>query len=186
MPLPIETKRLLLRKYEDKDLLDIIEYSSDPDFWLARNLDWKPTEKGVRSYWENQRDIEPEFDPEWLALVIQLKHPDKVIGNAGIGVIKTGEQKQGTIGWLVGSAYQRKGYATDAANALLSFGFLEMKLHRISARTGRDNTRSWRLMERIGMRREAHFRQSHMVKGEWRDEFVYAILAEEWRTIVEE
>ena len=76
MPLPIETKRLLLRKYEDEDLLDIVEYSSDPNFWLARNLDWKPTEESVKIYWENQRDVKPEVDPEWLALVIQLKHLD--------------------------------------------------------------------------------------------------------------
>ncbi len=181
MPLPIETERLLLRKYEDKDLLNILEYSSGPDFWIARNLDWKPTEEGVREYWTSQRDVEPAFDPEWLALVIQLKALDKVIGNTGIGIIKTGDHKQGTIGWLLGKAYQGKGYATEAAKALLRYGFLELGLHRISARTSLDNIRSWRLMERIGMRREAHFWKSHMVKGEWRDELVYALLAEEWR-----
>jgi RimJ/RimL family protein N-acetyltransferase len=181
MPLPIETERLVLRKFKDQDVLDILAYSTDSDFWLARNLDWKPTEEGIRAYWDMQRNVEPEADPDWLALVIQLKDLDKVIGNTGIGIIKIGEHKQGTIGWLLGSAYRGKGYATEAVKALLSFGFVEMRLHRISARTGQDNIRSWRLMERIGMRREAHFWKSHMVKGEWRDELVYALLAEEWR-----
>jgi RimJ/RimL family protein N-acetyltransferase len=186
MPLPLETERLVLRKYEDKDLLDILEYSSNADPWMARNLDWESTEEGIRKYWELQRDIEPEYDPMWLALVIELKNQEKVIGNIGIGIIRTGMHKQGTIGWLLGSAYRGKGYATEAGKALLSFGFVGLNLHRISARTGQDNTRSWRLMERIGMRREAHFKQSHIVNGEWRDEFVYAILAEEWRGKVEE
>jgi len=59
-------------------------------------------------------------------------------------------------------------------------GFRSKGLHRIFARTGRANTQSWRLMERLGMRREADFRQSHQVRGEWDDEFVYALLADEW------
>ena len=72
-------------------------------------------------------------------MVIELKGQEKVIGNTGIGVIKTGEYRQGTIGWLLGSESQGKSYATEAAEALLSFGFQGMKLHRISARTGLDN-----------------------------------------------
>jgi RimJ/RimL family protein N-acetyltransferase len=181
MPLPIQTERLKLRKYKEKDLPDILEYSSSSDFWLLRNLDWKPTSEDAKKYWETQRELRFEDDPQWLSLVIELKDQEKIVGNTGLGVIKSGEHKQGTIGWLLGSAYQGKGYATEAARALLSFGFNEMILHRISARTGLDNTRSWRLMERLGMRREAHFRQSHVVKGEWRDEVIYAILAVEWK-----
>lgn len=166
MPLPIKTKRLIIRNYEDRDLHDIMQYSSSNDYWLLRNLDWHPQEEDTKKYWETQRDLRFEDDPQWLSLVIELKDQRKVIGNTGLGVIKSGECKQGTIGWLLGSVYQGKGYATEAARGLLSFGFKEMKLHRISARTGLDNTRSWRLMERLGMRREAHFRQSHRVKGE--------------------
>jgi RimJ/RimL family protein N-acetyltransferase len=181
MPLPLETERLVLRKYDAKDLSDIVVYSSGSDFWLVRNLDWKPNLDDARTYWEKQCEIEPEDDPPWLALVIELKDQEKVIGNTGIGVIAIGEDRQGTIGWLLGSAYEGLGYATEAAEALLKYGFLEMNLHRISARTALDNIRSWRVMERLGMRREAHFRQSHIIKGAWRDEVMYAILAEEWR-----
>jgi RimJ/RimL family protein N-acetyltransferase len=66
------------------------------------------------------------------------------------------------------------------ADMLVTTGFEQLGLHRITARTGRDNKRSWYLMERLGMRREAHFRESHVVKGERRDEFIYAVLADEW------
>jgi len=181
MNLPIETERLRLRKYEDKDLADILEYSSDIDFWLVRNLDWSVSEEGIKEYWEAQRDVDPSTDPQWFSLVVELKAERKVIGNVGIGFIKTGEHRQGRIGWLLGRKYQGRGLATEAVRALVATCFEELGFHRISARTGRDNKRSWLLMQRLGMRREAHFRESHLVKGEWRDEFVYAILVDEWR-----
>lgn len=181
MSLPIETERLWLRKYQDRDLADILAYSLDADYWLARNLDWSPTEEGVKVYWEAQREIDPGTDPQWFSLVVELKATGKAIGDVGIGVIKSGEHRQGTIGWLIGYKYQRQGFATEAARALLTYGFEQLGLHRITARTGKDNQRSWYLMERLGMRREAHFRESHVVQGEWRDEFVYAVLATEWK-----
>jgi RimJ/RimL family protein N-acetyltransferase len=180
MTLPIETERLLLRKYEDRDLADIVEYSSAADFWLARNLDWEPTEEGVKAYYESRRDLYPESYPEWLDLVIELKAEGKVVGNVGIGVADR-EQGHASVGWLLGCHYRGQGIATEAVRSLVTFGFESMGLHRIYARTGSRNIRSWRLMERIGMRREAHFRRSHKVEGEWDDEFIYATLADEWR-----
>ena len=68
-----------------------------------------------------------------------------------------------------------------AALAVLAFGFQAMGMHRIYARTGKQNRGSWRLMERLGMRREAHLRQSQKVKGEWDDEFIYAMIVDEWQ-----
>jgi len=180
--LPIETERLLLRRYQDPDVRDIVEFSREADFWLARSLDWRPTSASVRAYFEAQRDLQPETLPGWMNLMVELRDECKVVGCVGIGVTNR-EQGQASIGWLLSCRYQGQGLATEAARALLDLGFGSMGLHRIFARTGRANTRSWHLMERLGMRREAHFRQSHRVRGEWDDEFVYAILAEEWAQI---
>jgi RimJ/RimL family protein N-acetyltransferase len=185
MKLPIKTERLLLRKFEDRDVQDIVAYSRDADFWLARNLSWEPTEEGVRRYYEPMRDILPESRPAWLELVIELKAERKVIGSVGIGITNK-EQGQAIVGWILACRYQGQGLATEAAKAIVSFGFGPMGLHRIFARTGLRNIRSWRLMERIGMRREVHFKQSHKVRDEWDDEFVYAILANEWRQMLRE
>jgi len=179
--LPIETGRLRLRRYEDRDLADIVKFTRDADFWLARNISWPATEEGVREYWETQRGVEPDQDPKWFDLVIELKADGRAVGSVGLGFAKVGDFRQGTIGWLLGKGHRGQGVATEAVRALLAAGFEDLGLHRISGRTGRDNERSWRLMERVGMRREAHFRESHVVKDEWRDEFVYAILADEWR-----
>jgi len=163
---------------------DIVEFSQEADFWLARSLDWKPNSASVRAYFEAQRDLQPESLSGWMNLMMELKSEGKVIGCVGIGVTNR-EQGQASIGWMMGLRYQGQGLATEAAHALVDFGFSAMGLHRIFARTGKANTRSWRLMERLGMRREAHFRQSHQVRGEWDDEFVYAILAHEWKQIRE-
>ena len=182
--LPIETERLILRRYEDRDVGDIVEYSREADFWLARSLDWTLTSESVRAYFEAQRDLQPEEFPQWMNLMMELRGDRKAVGCVGIGVTNK-EQGQASIGWMLSCRYQRQGLATEAAQALLDFGFNSMGLHRIFARTGRANTRSWLLMERLGMRREAHFRQSDKVRDEWSDEFVYAILANEWKRIRE-
>ena len=97
-----------------------------------------------------------------------------------LGVTKVGRHKQGMVGWAFDCAFQGQGYATEAARTLIDNGFARLGLHRISARTGADNVRSWRLMERLGMRREAHFIQSHVIDDQWRDEYVYAVLVAEW------
>lgn len=180
--LPIETERLILRRFEDRDVRDIVEFSREADFWLARSLDWQPTSASVRAYFEAQRDLQPQSLLEWMNLMMELEAERTVIGCVGIGVTDR-DQGQASIGWMLSCRYQGQGLATEASHALIDFGFHSMGLHRIFARTGRANTRSWRLMERLGMRREAHFRQSHTVRGEPDDEFVYAILADEWARI---
>lgn len=180
MKLPIETDRLIMRKPRETDIQDIIEYSSDT--LIAEEVDWEPTEEGIREYIEKQRDLYPEDDPEWLDLAIELKKEHKVIGTIGIGVTSR-EHRQGIIGYALGIKYHRQGYATEAARAILEFGFTSMDLHRIIAKSDEKNTRSWELMERIGMRREAHFKHSRFQEGEWRTKLVYALLADEWENL---
>ncbi len=179
MGLPINTDRLQLRKFEDIDVADIVEFSLQADFWLARNLDWEPSEESVMAYFERQRNIYPESYPKWVDLIIELKAEKKAVGIVGIGVTNK-EQRQAMVGCALSCQYQGQGIATEAFKALLNYGFTAMELHRIFARTGSINIPSWHLMERAGMRREAHFKQSHKVKDEWDDEFVYAILADEF------
>jgi RimJ/RimL family protein N-acetyltransferase len=88
---------------------------------------------------------------------------------------------QGEVGYIFHPDAQHHGYATEAARALLHFGFGQVGLHRIYARCDARNEPSWRLMERLGMRREAHFRQHIRVKGRWDEELIYAVLASEWQ-----
>ena len=180
MFLPIETSRLLIRLYQESDLEDILEYSNSTDFWLIRSLEWQPTEEGIRKFWNSKQLLDNNGIEKRYDLVIERKEKRKVIGNIGIVLSDISNNQHGMIHWLVGSSYQGKGFASEAAKSFLTFGFDKLKLHRISANTSRDNIRSWLLMERIGMRREAHFKKNEFVNGEWQDTFIYAILAEEW------
>ena len=77
-------------------------------------------------------------------------------------------------------ANQGQGFATEALTCLLDHLFRHMRLHRVVADADPRNTASWTLLERLGMRREGNLRQSLMFKGQWVDEYLYAILAEEW------
>jgi len=70
---------------------------------------------------------------------------------------------------------------TEAVRALVGYGFGELKLHRIAADCDPRNIGSWRVMEKIGMRREGHLLENLLLAGEWVDSYVYAILAREWR-----
>jgi ribosomal-protein-alanine N-acetyltransferase len=84
------------------------------------------------------------------------------------------------IGWAISSARQNRGYATEAARALMAFAFGTLCCHRVVATCQPENVASWRVMEKLGMRREAHFRQGlYRETGEWWDEYFYALLADE-------
>jgi len=87
---------------------------------------------------------------------------------------------QAYIGYFLSRGSWGKGYATEVGRALLSFGFDQLKLLRIWAWCDTENSASVRVLEKLGMRREAHFRKSVMVQGGWRDCFVYGILRDEW------
>jgi [ribosomal protein S5]-alanine N-acetyltransferase len=84
------------------------------------------------------------------------------------------------VGWVMASDRQGRGYATEAARALIDFAFATLGCHRVVATCQPENVASWRVMEKLGMRREAHFRQGlYQENGEWWDEYFYALLAAE-------
>jgi RimJ/RimL family protein N-acetyltransferase len=87
---------------------------------------------------------------------------------------------QGEIGYVLDPRYQGAGLATEAAREVLRLGFDGLRLHRVIGRCSAANTASAALLERLGMRREAHFRQNQLVKDAWRDEYVYAMLRTDW------
>lgn len=86
------------------------------------------------------------------------------------------------IGWCLSPAHEGRGYATEAVRELLAIAFDGLGLRRVTASCFSDNEASWRLMERVGMRREAHHVRDTLHRdGGWHDGFTYALLAEEWR-----
>jgi [ribosomal protein S5]-alanine N-acetyltransferase len=168
----IETERLFLREFRDSDLADIQEYASDPE--VVRYLTWGPnTLEQTQQFLSNVQATRPEH-----GFAIELKQEKRVVGACRL-TVKDQLNRSGDIGYVLNRRYWGRGYIPEAAGALLEFGFGELKMHRIWARCDTLNLASARVMEKIGMRREAHLLQDVFEKGIWRDSYIYAILESE-------
>lgn len=175
---PIKTARLLLRPFTADDLDAVHCYLSRAD--VSRFLYWQPQSREDVAERLAKRSPTLERPGDILVLAVQLAEPpEQVIGEVNLGW-SSAEHRQGEFGFIFHPDHHGHGYAGEAAVEMLRLGFEELRLHRIVGRCDGRNAASARLMERLGMRREAHFRENELVKGEWTDEFVYAMLAEEW------
>src|SRR6476620_5051753 len=130
-------------------------------------------------------------DPERLAMLLVVELDGAVIGDLMVKVgdawaqAEVKEQARGVqaeLGWVIHPDHTGHGYATEAVRELLRLCFDGLGLRRITADCFADNEASWRLMERVGMRREIHTLQESLHRsGEWLDGLGYALLADEWR-----
>jgi RimJ/RimL family protein N-acetyltransferase len=175
---PLRTARLTLRPYVSGDLDALHDIQSRPE--VTRYLMYGTRDRDqVREILEQRiRADGPERDAVDLAVVL----PDSgtLIGDVAL-FLRNPEHRQGEIGYVFHPDYGGRGYATEAARVLLGLGFDDYGLHRIIGRIDARNSASARVLERLGMRREAHFVENEIVKGEWTDEVVYAMLEDEWR-----
>lgn len=176
---PLLTERLQLRPFRDEDLEALYRMQSRDD--VTRYLYWGPrSPEQARNMLERlMRMTAIDDDSSGLRLAALLPDSGDLIGDFSLQRVSR-EHRQGEIGFIVHPDHHRHGYATEAATLLLRLGFEELKLHRIVGRCDARNEASARLMERLGMRREAHLRENEFVKGEWCDELIYAMLASEW------
>lgn len=177
MTLPILTERLILRRYTHEDVPDVFAFVSDPAVDRA-TPEIEKSMDGVQKYIEQQNRYAPFQLNQCFDLAIERRADGKVIGL--LSLVRK-EQEQGEIGWALGAAYRGEGYATEAAGALMSYAFAHLRLHRISATTSGDNVRSWKVMERLGMRFEGRLREAASVDGQRQDTLIYGILAHEWQ-----
>jgi RimJ/RimL family protein N-acetyltransferase len=177
---PIETARLTLRPFMPGDFDDLYAYQSRPE--VARYLHWHARDPSqVREALARQCDeTSLEAEGDWLTFAVVWRETGKVVGEIGLKLVSR-EDRQGEIGFVFNPDYHGRGLATEAAESMLRLGFRVIGWHRIIGSCDARNQASARLMERIGMRQEARFTHSQLVKGQWADELVYAILEHEWR-----
>lgn len=129
--------------------------------------------------------------PDRLAKTLVVEHDGHVIGDAMVAVedawaqVEVKERAAGVqaeLGWALAPSHGGRGLATEAVRELLRLCFEDLGLRRVVASCFADNEPSWRLMERVGMRREVHaVAESLHRSGSWLDGLGYALLAEEWR-----
>lgn len=172
--LPLRTERLVLRPWQGGDEVAFAEAWADEDYaslLLTRTQNAAEVAEMVR------RRVDPG-DGRFVGLVVE--HDGTAVGDSILILQGTG-LSEGEIGWTIIPRHAGRGYATEAASAVLEMGFEHYGLRRIVANLDARNDRSAALCERLGMRREAHKVGDFWSKGRWTDSYEYALLRDEWR-----
>ncbi len=175
----LQSERLILRPIQRGDEGDLFLYQSDPETvrfipWPARTRDQvlEAVDKAVaaKSF---------EKDGDFALFVWVLKETGQVIGQSNIRIEST-EHKRGEIGWVANPLFTRRGLASEAIRLVFDFAFGSCDFNKIVAYIDTRNGKSIGLATKLGMRREAEYREDEFCKGEWIDAYLYAILKREW------
>ena len=179
-PLPIETERLRLRVHTPADFEPLLAIQSRED--VTRLLPWGPRdeEEVLESLRKKIAATSIEADGDAFTLAIERKDSGAYAGDVTVWMNRH-DFRQGEIGYVLHPDHHGRGYATEAARPLLELGFTCFGMRRVIGRTEVRNTASCRVLEKLGMRREAHFVENEWFHGEWQSEYAYAVLAAEWR-----
>jgi RimJ/RimL family protein N-acetyltransferase len=171
---------MTLRPYELGDLAFLHDMFGRED--VCRYLRWEPMDIDQARALLDRRLRQTHIDAETDAILLAAVDTEtsRVIGEFMLRVTNT-QSRQGEIGWSIHPDAQGRGLATEGAREMLRLGFDELGLHRIMADCDPRNVASFRVMERLGMRREAQFIENEFLKGEWIGEIVCAMLEDEWR-----
>ena len=178
---PVLTARLSIRPVTVDDLPALFELRRRPEVseWLSA----LPTDRDAF--------VERMSDPERLAVTLALELDGVLVGDLYLNVgqpwaqAEIAEQARGTqaeLGWVLAPEHAGQGLATEAAGELIRICFEDLGLRRVVALCFADNVASWKIMEKLGMRREEHARAESLHRsGRWLDGLGYALLADEWR-----
>ncbi|MDP4097641.1 GNAT family N-acetyltransferase [Paenibacillus sp. P96] len=171
----LETARLLIRDYVPDDGKSVHQYASNET--VCRYTMWGPnTEHQTKDYIEQVIAAQGQNPRLSYELAVILKEEEQLIGGCGL-VLNT---PNGEIGYCFHPAYWGRGYAAEAARAMLQFGFTEHHLHRIYATCRPGNVASANVMRRIGMKQEGHLREHLWFKGQYHDSYLFSILEHEF------
>lgn len=175
----IETERLVIRELRGDDWRGIHAVESLPAVNRYQAYD-AHTDQASRDLVE-RAEREAAKDPRVLYdLTVTRRDDDRVLGRGGLK--RSGhELLVGEMWCVLAPADHGQGIVTEAARAIFELAFGTLGMHRLFGDCDPRNVASARLMERLGMKREAHHVQNVWAKGEWCDSWVYALLADEWR-----
>lgn len=179
------TERLVLREFVTEDFEAVHAYASNKE--NVRYMIWGPnSEEDTRDFilfcMERGRE-NPRLKYDWAVTLKDGDGPGKLIGGCGIYLDES--RRTGELGWILHRDYWKQGIMAEAARTMIDYGFTVLNLHRIYSACNGENYGSYRVMEKCGMRKEAHFIQSRYGRvgdrHSWYDECHYGILQDEWR-----
>lgn len=171
----LQTERLVLRPISLCDFPEILAYSQDEE-WGRWTPDPKPYTKRWGEEFVARKVLAPwETDPRFSIVL-----DGEVVGGVGLEIDLT--NKVGELAYSLARRHWRKGLVPEAAQRVIAWGFQDLGLEKVCARTDFRNVRSSRVMEKLGMTREAHFRSHRLIAGVRQDEVHYGLLREEWES----
>lgn len=172
------TERLRIREFEEEDRADVHAYASDPE--TVQFLPFGPNSEEETRDFVRKAISERQADPRRVfELAITLRNDPRVIGAIRV-FVENERHRQGHVGYILNRALWSTGYMTEAAAALLAFGFKDLGFHRIWTTCDTRNIGSMRVLEKIGMRREGLLLHHIQLRDGWRDSYLYAILEDEF------
>ncbi|MCR8549913.1 GNAT family N-acetyltransferase [Salipiger sp. P9] len=176
--LPVVTERLVLRRFRPDDLVGFAAYHSREEVY--RYL-YQAVPEGAEMAEKFAGFLDTPFAAEGdrLRLAVTRAADEALLGQVSLRIASR-SARQGEIGYIFHPDVAGRGYATEAVRALLDLAFGRVGFHRIFARLDPLNAGSVGVVERLGMRREAHLVQNDRFNGVWGDELIYALLHAEW------
>ena len=176
----IRTERLVLSRLVAADAPAVFAYRSAPAVSHYQNFAPESAAQ-VEAFIARAADVAFDTPGAWFQFAIREREGGPAVGDVGVHV-RGDDPRQAEIGITLDPAVQGRGYAAEAMAGVIGHLFGPGGKHRVFASVDPRNGPSVRLLERLGLRREAHFRQSLWFRGGWADDVVYAMLAAEWRS----
>ncbi len=176
VPPELHTSRLLLRPFRGDDIDDVLAYATDAEWSRFLAVPDPYTRRSAEEFVATAILADPANHPMWA-----IVHEGRVSG--GINFTREsghGDEHTAEMGYSLARPLWGRGLMTEAATAVIAYGFESLELVRIHAYADVRNEASWRVMEKLGMKREGLLRSHRMVRDQHVDDVLYAILPEEW------
>jgi len=172
------TDRLILRSLQEDDATEMFHYRADSV--TNQYQGWIPeTIHDVYDFIRNRVSPAIDLPGTWFQIAIVKRDNGTLIGDIGIH-FSDDELSQVEVGCTLSKHEQGKGYATEALKETINYLFYRLNKQWVIASIDPRNKKSVELFERLGFRKEAHFKESLLIHGEWVDDLIYAILKDEW------
>ncbi len=172
------TDRLILRRFVPEDFVAYSAYRSLPEIYRFLYRD-PPSPEVLRERFDIRLNSPFSEDGDTLLCAVIRREDGALVGDVSL-TFANKAALQAELGYTSNPTYARKGYATEAAEAMITLGFEKFGFHRIFARLDAKNAGSVGVVERLGLRREALLIENDRFNGVWGDECVYAVLNREW------
>ncbi|GAB4338067.1 MAG: GNAT family N-acetyltransferase [Dehalococcoidia bacterium] len=174
-PVTLETSRLLLRPWRLADAADVLEYARDEEWSRFLHVPRPYTARDAEEFVARSLLHSWDTHPVWA---IEVRSEGKAAGGINIRIER--DHATAEVGYGIARWHWGQGYITEACKAVFAWTFETFGLAKIVAAADAENVASWRVMEKLGMQREAYLRSHRVLRGERRDEVRYGLLRDEF------